>query len=138
MSFGENLKHLMRSRGISGETLGKVVGKGKSAISTWANNTVSPSINDLILIRDYFKIDLDLLIAGSFENVEFQQSPQNPNNVSEPKQEYAIQKIKEVTFYIEKECKLTGSKCAFEMLPELKVENEKLKAENEKLKKKTK
>lgn len=42
----------------------------------------------------------------------------------------------EVTIYIEKECKLTGGKCAFELVPELKAENEKLKAENDKLKKK--
>lgn len=88
MSFGDNLKHLMRSRGVSGETLGKIVGKGKSAISTWANDTVSPSINDLILIRDYFKIDLDILIVGSFENVEIEKSTQKSNIVNEPPPQY--------------------------------------------------
>lgn len=43
--------------------------------------------------------------------------------------------IKEVKVYFEKECKLTGGMCAFEMLPELKAENEKLKQELAELKK---
>lgn len=43
--------------------------------------------------------------------------------------------IKEVKVDLEKECKLTGGMCAFEMLPELKAENEKLKQELAELKK---
>lgn len=126
----------MKSRGISGEALGKEVKKGKSAISTWVNDIVSPSINDLILIRNFFNVDLDLLITGSLENLESEKNPQNVNFVSEIETGYGDSKHKEVTIYIEKECVLTGGVCAFNVLSELRTENERLKAENEILRKK--
>jgi transcriptional regulator with XRE-family HTH domain len=61
MRFGENLKYLMKSRKISGEILGKLLGKSKSAISTYIHGTISPSIEDLVLIRNTFQIDLESL-----------------------------------------------------------------------------
>jgi hypothetical protein len=57
--------------------------------------------------------------------------------VSEPSNDYKAQiTLKEVTVYVEKECQLTGGVCAFELLPELKAENEALKRQIEELKNK--
>ena len=60
----------------------------------------------------------------------------NSGNIAEPPPQYRTGKIKEVTFSVEKECGLTGGKCAFELVPELRIENEQLKKEIEILKKK--
>jgi transcriptional regulator with XRE-family HTH domain len=61
MYFGRNLKYLMKLHKISGEELGKMLGKSKSAVSTYVNEAISPSMEDLILIRNTFKVNLDEL-----------------------------------------------------------------------------
>ena len=68
MYFGKNLKYLMKLHKISGEELGKLLGKSKSAVSTYVSETISPSTEDLILIRNTFKVNLDELFFTDLTN----------------------------------------------------------------------
>ena len=70
MYFGENLKTLMKKHKKSGDELGKLLGKSKSAVSTYVSGSVSPSISDLAIIRNLFKVDLDTLFFKKIESID--------------------------------------------------------------------
>ncbi len=62
MYLGKNINYLRREAKISGENLGKLLDKGKAAISSYEQGNSLPPLNVLIQICEYFKVDLNSII----------------------------------------------------------------------------
>lgn len=61
MYFGKNLKYLMKSRKISGESLSDILNLSQSAISSYTTGGAFPKVETLFKLKEIFKIDLDEL-----------------------------------------------------------------------------
>lgn len=61
MSLISNIKHLCESKGINLETLGTDLEIGAKAIYKW--DKVSPKIDTLQKVADYFNVSIDSLIG---------------------------------------------------------------------------
>jgi transcriptional regulator with XRE-family HTH domain len=59
--IGENIKTLRKRLGKSQEDISSKIGLTRSTYSGYENGVAEPSINTLITIADYFKIDLNIL-----------------------------------------------------------------------------
>jgi transcriptional regulator with XRE-family HTH domain len=60
--IGNNIKILRKRIGKSQEELSSAIGLTRSTYSGYENGVAEPSVSTLILIADYFKIDLNLLL----------------------------------------------------------------------------
>lgn len=140
LGIGERLKEFYESKNYTQKAFSESVNLNKTTINNIVLGVSKPSFPVIEQIAKFHKdLDLRWLILGTekeeskvlYENLE------EEIEMHEPSEPYRRAPLHEVTtLYIEKECKLTGGKCAFDMLPELKAENEGLKKEIEKLKKK--
>lgn len=65
MKFSERLKFLREQKNISQTELGKFLGKSKSTISMYENNSRTPSFETQEAIADFFNVDLDYLRGRS-------------------------------------------------------------------------
>ena len=70
--FKENLSFLRKSRRLSQEQLGKIVGKTYNAIYKWENGLTEPNLNDVVILAKYFDIPRDVLL---FNDVTQEFSP---------------------------------------------------------------
>ena len=134
--FSSNISFLIESNDIQSIDLAKIVNSSSGTISNWKRNLSKPRYNEILILLKHFNLTFEQLFQIDLKKLNWSEKQIKLNEVGEPHEEYIIQKIKEVTFYIEKECKLTGGKCAFELVPELRAENEGLRKEIEKLKNK--
>ena len=132
--FASNLKALLKAKGISQKTLANELNISNTAISSWFVGKSKPTIDTLIELRDFLEVSLDDLFFRDFTKIVDGENT-NEMELNEPTPQYGRS---EVTIYIEKECGLTGGKCAFELVPELKSENEALRKRVEELEKKKK
>ncbi len=62
-TLGNNISFLRKERNLSGEQLGKVVGKGKAMISEYEKGKRPPSLDILLNLCDYFDVDLNSLVC---------------------------------------------------------------------------
>lgn len=60
--FPSNLRFLRRRKGLKQEELGHNIGKAKSTISLYESGKRTPSIEDINLIAQFFRISPDRLI----------------------------------------------------------------------------
>lgn len=63
--FGERLKKLRKSVGLSQQELGDILGLSKACISQYEKNARVPSIETLINISNYYEVSVDYLIGNS-------------------------------------------------------------------------
>ena len=61
--FGENLKQLRKSRGMTQEELGAKVGLSKAVVSKYENGMGYPSFDVLVRIAQYFGVTTDYLLG---------------------------------------------------------------------------
>jgi transcriptional regulator with XRE-family HTH domain len=66
--IGINLKLLRKRTGKSQEELSSDINLTRSTYSGYENGVAEPSIHTLILIADYYKIDLNTLVRKDFSN----------------------------------------------------------------------
>ena len=62
--FGERLKKLRKSVGVSQQELASILGLTKACISQYENNTRTPSIEVLVEIANYFEVSVDYLLGN--------------------------------------------------------------------------
>lgn len=129
--FGSNIGFLLKKNQIVAQDLAEIVDLTDGSISNWRKNVSKPKFKEIIILLDYFKLTFEELFLIDLENSK---QIENLNEFGEEQAAYG--RLKEVTLYIEKECALTGAKCAFAKMPELEEENRLLRKENEALKKK--
>lgn len=63
MLIGSRIKSLWEEQGISQEKLGGELNLSKTTISHYENETRTPSIETLIDMADYFKVDLNYILG---------------------------------------------------------------------------
>lgn len=64
MDFCKVFDELMTSRGLSNYQLSKDTGISDSLIGYWRTGKRKPSLENLVLLTDYFKISIDELVFG--------------------------------------------------------------------------
>ncbi|MBO5339960.1 MAG: helix-turn-helix transcriptional regulator [Oscillospiraceae bacterium] len=68
MTLGQRIQELRRSRGLSQEGLGDLLGVSRQAISKWESDTTIPEVDKLIAISRQFEISVGALL-GVEENI---------------------------------------------------------------------
>lgn len=63
MDFKERLKDLRKSKGLSQVALAERLGLSKSTIGAYETGDISPSIEALNSIADFFNVDMDYLLG---------------------------------------------------------------------------
>ena len=63
MSFVEVLNHLMKETSTSNLALGKAVGISDTAVGKWRKGEYSPTLDNAMVIAEYFGITLDELVG---------------------------------------------------------------------------
>ncbi|PEQ63628.1 helix-turn-helix domain-containing protein [Bacillus cereus] len=72
--FGQILKKLRKSRGLTQEQLSHKLNLSRSQIKNWETDRYQPDIDTLILIASFFNVSVDVLIGfkSDFENEPLQ------------------------------------------------------------------
>ncbi|PFW97458.1 helix-turn-helix domain-containing protein [Bacillus pseudomycoides] len=70
--FGQTLKHLRKSRGLTQTQLADRLNLSQSQIKNWETDRFQPDLETLISIASFFNVSLDVLVG--FSN-EFQDEP---------------------------------------------------------------
>ncbi len=71
MTLGERIQDLRKKKGYSQEKLAKYLNMSRQAIAKWEQNICEPSIDCLILMAQFFEVNLDYLITGKVNiNIE--------------------------------------------------------------------
>ena len=68
-NFSERIKALRRSRGMTQEALGKVIGVKPDSIYTYEKGLNYPEVRNLIILADFFGVSVDYLL-GRTDNPE--------------------------------------------------------------------
>lgn len=63
MDFKERLKDLRKRRGLSQVALAERLGLSKSTIGAYETGDITPSLEALNLIADFFNVDIDYLLG---------------------------------------------------------------------------
>lgn len=79
--FGERLRELRISQGLSQEVLGQKCGVKKSSINMYERGARQPKIETLEMIADYFNVDLEYLRGTSDVKNKYQAFRGLPSNV---------------------------------------------------------
>ena len=79
--FGERLRDLRISQGLSQEALGRKCGVKKSSINMYERGARQPKIETLETIADYFNVDLEYLRGTSDIKNMYRESRGLPSNV---------------------------------------------------------
>lgn len=61
--FGERIKEMRQKSNMTQETLGKLIGVGKTTVSQYESETRSPDINTFIKLSDIFGCSIDYLVG---------------------------------------------------------------------------
>ena len=62
MSFSENLKMLRKEQKIGQQELAEKINVSAKTVSHWETGYTEPSINQLILLANFFEITIDELV----------------------------------------------------------------------------
>jgi|SRR6186713_168318 len=63
MNFlGKNIRLLRKQTSKTQSELASLIGKGQTTIGNWENGISEPSLDELLLLSNYFDISLDILI----------------------------------------------------------------------------
>lgn len=61
--LGENIRRLRQERGLCQEELGRRIGASKQSVSNWENGNITPSIDLLLRLADFFGVSTDYLLG---------------------------------------------------------------------------
>ncbi|WP_312498217.1 helix-turn-helix domain-containing protein [Bacillus luti] len=70
--FGQILKKLRKSRGLTQEQLAHKLNLSRSQIKNWENDRYQPDIDTLVSIASFFNVSVDVLIGF---NTDFKKEP---------------------------------------------------------------
>lgn len=69
-TFGQRLRDLRNSRGISQNELSKHIGVSKSSVNMYERDEREPGFETLEAIADFFNVNMDYLLSGKTERAE--------------------------------------------------------------------
>lgn len=91
LNLGDKIKNLRKESNLSQEQLAQKLNVSRQAISKWESNRAYPDIDNLVLLRNIFKVTLDELVIGK-DNIESENNIEDENNV-EDKNIYGFVKL---------------------------------------------
>lgn len=56
--FADNLRYLRKLNNLTQDQLATMLNKSRKTVSAWEQGTRSPIVNDLMLVSNYFKVDI--------------------------------------------------------------------------------
>src|ERR1700735_5337572 len=60
--LGKNLRYLRKQSARTQSEIASLIQKGQTTIGNWENGISEPSLNELLIISNYFDISLDVLL----------------------------------------------------------------------------
>ena len=60
--LGKNLRHLRKQSSRTQSEIASLIQKGQTTIGNWENGISEPSLNELLIISNYFDIPVDTLL----------------------------------------------------------------------------
>src|SRR3984957_16148817 len=60
--LGKNLRHLRKQSARTQSEIASLIQKGQTTIGNWENGISEPSLNELLIISNYFDIPVDALL----------------------------------------------------------------------------
>jgi transcriptional regulator with XRE-family HTH domain len=60
--LGKNLRHLRKQSSRTQSEIASLIQKGQTTIGNWENGISEPSLNELLIISNYFDISVDTLL----------------------------------------------------------------------------
>lgn len=79
--FGDNLKRLRYTRGLSQEDLAQILEVSQKTISSWETNRTEPNMGVVQQIADYFNVTTDEMIYGIGQTVIHLPSPETVRTI---------------------------------------------------------
>ena len=79
--FGDNLKRLRYTRGLSQEDLAQILEVSQKTISSWETNRTEPNMGVVQQIADYFNVTTDEMIYGIGQTVVHLPSPETVRTI---------------------------------------------------------
>ena len=74
MDFGDRLKQIRTSQGLSQEQLAEKIGVSRQAITKWETKKGLPDIENMVILAEIFKVTLDELVLQESQRLERQQT----------------------------------------------------------------
>ena len=59
----ERLKELRKENKLTQKQIAKILNKSETGYASWEQGLAEPSINDLILLSDYYRVSIDYLVG---------------------------------------------------------------------------
>jgi transcriptional regulator with XRE-family HTH domain len=78
--LGKNLRHLRKQSSRTQSEIASLIQKGQTTIGNWENGISEPSLNELLIISNYFDIPVDTLLKVDL--AESQLPASRPGGVS--------------------------------------------------------
>ena len=70
--LGKNIRYLRKQSSVTQSELASVIGKGQTTIGNWENGISEPSLEELLVLSNYFDISLDLLVKLDLGKTNYQ------------------------------------------------------------------
>lgn len=90
LNLGDRIKNLRKENNLSQEQLAQKLNVSRQAISKWESNRAYPDIDNLVLLRNIFKVTLDDLVIGQ-DNIEGENNIEDVKNMDEIKDENNVE-----------------------------------------------
>jgi transcriptional regulator with XRE-family HTH domain len=76
--LGKNLRHLRRQSAKTQSEIASLIQKGQTTIGNWENGISEPSLNELLIISNYFDIPIDTLLKTDLSETLFPDTQRQP------------------------------------------------------------
>lgn len=106
--LGKNLRYLRKQSSKTQSEIASLIKKGQTTVGNWENGISEPSLEELLVISNYFDIPLDTLLKVDLSEVNVYQrqgaasvtpydhSETETSQVREDKLSYVLQEIKSI------------------------------------------
>lgn len=111
--LGKNLRHLRKQSSKTQSEIASLIQKGQTTIGNWENGISEPSLNELLIISNYFDIPVDTLLKidlaeaqipvsrpGSINRAYIPNDKESPK-AEEPAMAYVLKEIRDMQVRIE-------------------------------------
>jgi transcriptional regulator with XRE-family HTH domain len=111
--LGKNLRHLRKQSSRTQSEIASLIQKGQTTIGNWENGISEPSLNELLIISNYFDISVDTLLKVDLGETQvplsrpggipraYTPNDKEPPKAEEPAMAYVLKEIREMQQKIE-------------------------------------
>jgi len=111
--LGKNLRHLRKQSSRTQSEIASLIQKGQTTIGNWENGISEPSLNELLIISNYFDISVDTLLKIDLAETQvplarnggiprtYILNDKEPPKAEEPAMAYVLKEIRDMQQKIE-------------------------------------